>query len=105
MWPVPDRFHTGSYHMVSWVEVWRGPTQLGVGDFDEGSVTDTWVTSGPRRTLSLAVPPTAEWLEWLRLGVELRPYRGIRYTDGDVVCVHVGDRPAWESQRHPCAAC
>lgn len=86
MWDVPDRFHSPSHNAVSWVEVWRGPEQLGVGDFKDGSVTDTWVTSGPRRTLSVIVAPTREWLEWLRIGVELRPFRGRRYPSGDVVC-------------------
>lgn len=86
MWDVPDTFHAASYRAVSWVEVWRGSEQIGVGPFKDGSVTDTWVTSGPRRTLSLTVAPSRDWLDWLRVGVELRPFRGRRFPTGDVVC-------------------
>lgn len=82
---VPSYFHSASYKSVSWVEVWLGEEQLGVEETKDGAVTATWQTAGPRRTLALQVPPTSSWLEWLRIGVELRPFRGIKYTEGDIV--------------------
>lgn len=83
MWPVDDRTLTaiGQPHGIrTRLEVWRGDEQVGEvtgSDIIDGSVTDKWVTTGPRRTLSVEVPATREWLEWLRIGVELRPYQGV----------------------------
>jgi hypothetical protein len=88
-WDVPARFHTASYNAVCWVEVWRGPTLLATvpsSEFVGGSVSDTWVTAGVRRTLSLTVPRTDDWLGWLQIGVDLRPFRGMKLTSGDIVC-------------------
>jgi hypothetical protein len=89
VYAVPARFHTGSYQVVAWVEVWRGTELLATvpqSDIVGGSVTAQWVTSGVRRTLSLTVPRTEEWLGWLQVGVELRPYRGMKLTSDDIVC-------------------
>jgi hypothetical protein len=77
------------------VEVWRGDEQIGEvtgSDIAGGSVTDQWV-SGVRRNLTMSVPPTRDWLTWLAVGVEIRPFRGVSFGPGDVEMCPLGRFP------------
>ena len=61
------------------VEIWFGGEQIdevGSDRIEGGGVTATFAT-GPRRTLDMSVEPSADWLEWLRIGVEIRPFRAV----------------------------
>ena len=100
MWAVrdPDRYTTalrGSHRVSSRVEVWSdGALLTPAALFTDGAVTDKWVPAGIRRTLELTVPPNTDWLKWLVLPLlELRPYRGIRYSDSEIEECPLGRYP------------
>lgn len=87
--PVPDREWDpelwartlkGPHRAAFRVEVWAGgEQQTESAPYDDGSVTETWVTAGPRWSLSLRIPATPSWRRWLKMpALELRPYRGLR---------------------------
>ncbi|TKV61873.1 hypothetical protein FDO65_10135 [Nakamurella flava] len=62
------------------VEVWAdGVQQTERAPYSQGSVTEDWVTAGPRWSLSLTPPASPAWRRWLAMqSVELRPYRGVK---------------------------
>lgn len=99
MWAVddPDRLAralAASHRVTSRVEVWSdGVLVTESAPFLDGTVTDTWV-SGLRRHLDLTVPPTRQWFRWFDLGsLELRPFRGVRFSASSSVECPLGVFP------------
>lgn len=85
-WDVSDRFHTilGGPHTAQYrVDLYsQGVLQAAGVPYKTGSVTDQWVT-GVRRNLTLDVPDTRQWKDWLALpALELRPFAGVSYGAG-----------------------
>ena len=75
-----DRAVASAGQLTHRVEVWSDTTQLtDAAPVEDGSVTDEWVTAGPRRKLTMTAPPTRDWLRWLGYpSLEIRPYLGLR---------------------------
>lgn len=85
MWTVddPERWTRAlgrSHHVAARIELWSAGQPVDEVPFVAGAVTDERKT-GVRRSLSLTVPATKQWLRWLDMpALELRPYKGIRWT-------------------------
>ncbi len=96
--PADARTHdalNGSHTIQVKVEVWRGGEQIGEVAGEQilaGSVTDKWV-SGVRRTLEMQVEPTSDWRQWLQIGVELRPFRGVWFAPHEIEMCPLGVFP------------
>ena len=78
--------------MTARVELWSNGTQVtAAAPITDGTVTDQLGTEnlgiGVRRSLTLTVPPTPQWLNWLTLpGLQVRPFRGLVVGDTTVEC-------------------
>lgn len=89
-WPVSDRFHSvlGGPHTAQYrLDVYsQGILQASEVPYKSGSITDQWVT-GVRRNLTLEVPDTRQWKDWLALpALELRPWAGVSYGQSSELC-------------------
>lgn len=85
------------------VEVWSaGEMKAESAPFEDGSVTDEWVT-GSRRSLSLTVRATPAWARWLDIQrtpqLELRVFRGIRLSRALVIECPMGVFPVLPPSR------
>jgi len=100
MWAVPDperwkRALRGSHTATIRMELWADGTILSeAAPFEGGSVTDEWVT-GARRSLSTSIFLNRSWRRWLDnySGLELRPYRGVRFSRHSLVECPMGRFP------------
>jgi len=93
MWPVTDTFLAAlreAHTMVAGVDAYYGGELL-VGNLpiEDGQVTVHGGT-GVRRTLDLTISDRSLWDTLDVVGVELRPWRGIRYPSGQVETVPLG---------------
>lgn len=99
MWVVDDparftRASTASHQVSIRLEAWSQGVEVDEMSFTDGDVTDTWVSVGVRRALDLTVQPSRAWQRLLALPlVELRPFRGIRFSRSSVMEVPCGRFP------------
>lgn len=99
MWDVPDpvryaRALRASHRVATRLEVWSQGVPVDEASFEDFTVTDTWVTAGVRRSLSLTVEPTRAWLKYLDLpALDVRPYRGIQFSRSSSVLCPLGVFP------------
>lgn len=100
MWEVdgPDRLARAvrsSHTVTSRVEVWSdGKMLTESAPFLEGSVSNDWVVAGISRSLDLTVPPNRFWMGVFDSPiVEVRPFRGVRYSRASAVECPMGVFP------------
>lgn len=105
MWAVddPDRYARalrGAHTATTRLEVWSQGQPVDEAPFEDWTVTDTWVTAGVRRSLSLSVEPTRAWLKFLELpSMEVRPFRGVRLNRSTVMESPCGVFPVLTADR------
>lgn len=76
-----------SHRGINRVEVWSRGDGLLSSDVEiiDGTVTDRYLT-GIRRSLSLSVPPSSQWLRWAKLtDLEVRVFSGFTFGGSDVL--------------------
>lgn len=71
-----------AHRVTSRVEVWSEGQMLSESaSFEDGSVSNDWVVAGISRHLNLLVEPSRDWLRWFDYpNLEVRPFRGVRYS-------------------------
>jgi hypothetical protein len=71
-----------AHRVTSRVEVWSEGQQLAESaSFEDWSVSHDWVVAGISRHLDLTVMPSRDWLRWFDYpNLEVRPFRGVRYS-------------------------
>lgn len=75
--------HTSTGRCELWSE---GSLVTSAAPYVDGEVKDEWVQAGIRRSLTLSVPSTVTWFNWLRLPkLEIRPFRGVRLSSSESV--------------------
>ena len=98
----PDRFAAAISRggiVRNRVELWSAGEFVARVPFSDGSVKDDWVT-GIRRSLSLTVPSSRQWWQWMELPrLELRPFRGVRYSKAEVEDCPMGRFPFLPPER------
>ena len=102
---VSERFHKvlgGSHTTAAHLDIYSKGRLIESGvpfNRDGSSVTEDYVT-GARRSATIAVPHTKQWLAWLDLSaVELRPYAGLVYGHGTPEMCPMGVFPVLQRPR------
>jgi len=93
MYPVSTTFNQAlreSHAVVVQVDAWLGGSLIASNMPISGGSVSVASGSGVRRTLDVTIADRTLWSVLDTIGVELRPYRGIRYPSGDVELVPLG---------------